>query len=100
MTFIQPDKRVIISKVEFEVYDRTQLEQYLGSTTDLAPWDLLRGDPYHFPFNLENLRLAFNRSEVDESATALLAQFIRLQRICLLDGLGRLSLSDNGRPGH
>jgi energy-coupling factor transporter ATP-binding protein EcfA2 len=99
LPFIPPDKRAIVSSIKVEAYGRTQLEEYVGTMSQGQRWDILRGDNYHVPGDRAQLLLSLKQPHSEEQATGSLSSLLRRERVCFLDGLGRLTLSGQRQAG-
>src|ERR1035441_8366968 len=62
-------------------------------------WDLLRGDNYQVPGDRVQLLLGLKQPHSEEHMTGSLSSMLRRERVCFLDGLGRLTLSGQRPAG-
>jgi hypothetical protein len=97
--FIQPDKRVIVSSMAVESYSRALMEDFVKTIGLPQRWDLLRGDQYHVPIDRAQALASLGQPQIDENMSGILNNMLRRERVCLLDGLGRLTLSGQRPAG-
>ncbi len=97
--FIQPKDRVIVSGLKAEAFDLPQLKAFAGTVDGSQRWDLLRNEQYHVPIDPAQLESRFLQPYVDEYTTGLITSLLRRERVCMLDGLGRLTLAGKRAAG-
>jgi AAA domain, putative AbiEii toxin, Type IV TA system len=98
LQFIQPDKRVIVSSINAENYSLDQLEDFVETIGLGQRWDVLSGQRYHIPGDRSQL-LSGLKQHADQQTVGSLSSILRRERVCLLDGLGRLTLSGQRNAG-
>ena len=95
--YIPNEKRMIIKDVRLDSVPEAALSSFVGAIKGNSGWDLVSGANYNIPFDPATTADLVMRARSDAQVSGMLRTIFYRTKICLLDGMGRLSLTV-GRP--